>query len=102
MLQIEIQKKINRMMKLMLETILLIALGITVFSQNPDSKDATDPKLKPPDKANPFVSAEGKFSIALPQATGNPVSWDMGIGKFLGEGLTWHMAECSYTLYYAD
>ena len=84
------------MMKLALAFLTLIALSIVSFTQNSQT-----PSTKP-DAAKPFVSTDGKFSIALPEVSGDPVSWDVGIGKFTGQGFTWHMSECSYTLYYAD
>ncbi|HZS45928.1 MAG TPA: hypothetical protein VFC63_12565 [Blastocatellia bacterium] len=80
---------------------ILLSVSVVLCTQTPDNKSQEGPELKL-DKSKPFISPEGKFSIALPQVTGDPVSWDMGIGKFTGQGYTWHMAECSYTLYFAD
>jgi len=87
------------MMKLAIAFLTLVALSIVSFTQNTGSQAQP---VKPADPAKPFISTDGKFSIALPEVSGDPVSWDVGIGKFTGQGYTWHMSECSYTLYYAD
>ena len=53
-------------------------------------------------RAKHFVSADGRFSIALPEVSGQPIRMNLGIGMFVGMGYSWLMSEGSYNLYYAD
>lgn len=54
--------------------------------------------------AGPFVSPEGRFSIALPTVTSGvkPLSVDTAVGKMQGEASSWKMKEGNFTVGYVD
>ena len=54
--------------------------------------------------AGPFVSLEGRFSIALPTVTSGvkPLSVDTAVGKMQGEASSWKMKEGNFTVGYVD
>lgn len=54
--------------------------------------------------AGPFVSLEGRFSIALPQQTNGfrPLTINSEVGKMTGDAYNWTMKEGSYTAGFVD
>lgn len=54
--------------------------------------------------AGPFVSLEGRFSIALPLVTNGvkPLSVDTSVGKMQGDAYSWKTKEGRFTVGYVD
>ena len=54
--------------------------------------------------AGPYLSLEGRFSIALPLVPSGfkPLSVDSAVGKMHGDAYTWKMKEGSFTVGYVD
>jgi len=88
------------------QRIVLIALATAglaaqVFAQGFDIESKSPPSVV---GAGPFVSLEGRFSIALPQGIHSfrPLAVDSPAGKMRGDAYLWTMKEGDYTASYVD
>lgn len=88
------------------QLIVLIALATVVFAVQVFAQGFDIDSKSPPSVvgAGPFVSLEGRFSIALPQGIHSfrPLAVDSPAGKMRGDAYLWTMKEGDYTASYVD
>jgi hypothetical protein len=79
----------------------MTAIASQVFPQGFRVESKSSPSVV---GAGPFVSLEGRFSIALPQGINGfrPLAIDSPAGKMSGDAYIWKMKEGSYTAGYVD
>ena len=79
----------------------ITALASQVLAQGFRVDSKTSPSVV---GAGPFVSLEGRFSIALPQGANSfrPLAIETPAGKMTGDAYNWAMKEGSYTAGYVD
>jgi hypothetical protein len=88
--------------KLISIILLSITFSIASIGQDSKSQNAAGPAVKSVEGSKTFVSAEGRFSIALPEIKGDPLALNLGIGRYIGKGFSWLQSQGSYTIVYAD
>ncbi len=85
---------------------ILIGLALAVFVTQAFAQGFSVESKSPPSVvgAGPFVSLEGRFSIALPAGTHGfrPVALDTPSGRLTGDAYNWTMKEGSFTAGFAD
>ncbi|HXR98990.1 MAG TPA: hypothetical protein VN724_00420 [Pyrinomonadaceae bacterium] len=88
-------------MKLVLIGVAIALLVSQAFAQGFSVESKSPPSVV---GAGPFVSLEGRFSIALPAGTHGyrPVALDTQAGKLTGDAYNWTMKEGSFTAGFAD
>ena len=87
--------------RILLIVLVITALGAQVFAQGFRVESKSAPSVV---GAGPFVSLEGRFSIALPQGTHGfrPLAIESPAGRMSGDAYNWRMKEGSYTAGYVD
>lgn len=89
-----------------MKSIILILFTTTVFISNVFAQGfSVESKSKPTVAgAGPFVSLEGRFSIALPQDTHGfrPLAVDTPSGQMRGDAYSWNMREGTFTAGHVD